>query len=67
MIPQYTQCGNDMRMPSDDHSLRINMGNLKLKDSDPGEEHRGKQPSLLRGQNNQLIGGQVEDIGTNCI
>ena len=55
-----------MRMPSDDHSLRINMENLKLKDSDPGEEHRGKQPILLRGQNNQLIGGQVEDIGTNC-
>lgn len=50
-----------MRIPTEDHSLRINMENLKLKDSDQGEEHRGNQPSLLRGQNNQLIGEQVED------
>ena len=37
------------------------MENLKLKDSEQGEEHRGNQLSLLRGKNNQLIGGQVED------
>ena len=42
-----------MRIPSDDHNLRISMENLKLKDSDQGEEHiRGNEPSLLRGQNN---------------
>ena len=50
-----------MRIPSDDHSLRISMENLKLKDSDEGEEHiRGNQPRLLRWQNNELIGRQVD-------
>ena len=58
-MPQCTLCGNDMRIPRDDHRLRINMEILKLKDSDQDGEHRGNQPSLLRGQNSQLIGWQV--------
>ena len=48
---------NDMKIPSDDHSLRISMEYLKLKDSEQGEKHiRANKPSLLSEQNNQLIG-----------
>ena len=55
--------GNDMRIPNNNHSLGISMENLKLRDSDQGAEHiRGNQPSLLRGQNNQLTDEKVDQV-----
>lgn len=39
------------------------MENLKLRDSDQDVEHiRGNQPSLLRGQNNQLTDEKVDQV-----
>ena len=55
--------GNHMRIPNNNQSLRISMRNLKLRDSDRGVEHiRGNQPSLLRGQNNQLTDEKVDHV-----
>lgn len=39
------------------------MENLKLKDIDQSKEHtRGNQLNLLRGQNNKMMGGQVDQV-----
>ena len=41
----------------------ISMENLKLKDIDQSKEHtRGNQLNLLRGQNNKMMGGQVDQV-----
>lgn len=41
----------------------ISMENLKLKDIDQSKEHtRGNQLNLLRGQNNKMMSGQVDQV-----
>ena len=58
--------GNDMKIPSEDiHSFRgYQHGKPEAqKDIDQSKEHtRGNQLNLLRGQNNKMMGGQVDQV-----
>ena len=49
--------GNDV-VPTEDHSLRISMENLRLRDDCQREEQiRRSHPVSLRGQSSQLVDG----------
>ena len=51
--------GNNV-VQSEDHSLRISMENLRLRDNCQREEHiRESDPVSLRGQNSQLVDEQL--------
>ena len=51
--------GNDV-VPSEDHSLRISLENLRLRDDCQSEEQiRGSHPVSLRGLGSQLVDGQL--------
>ena len=51
--------GNDVKVTSEDHDLRISMENLMLRDHCGREEHiTGSHQVFLRGQSSQLVDGQ---------
>ena len=48
-----------MKVPSEDHDLRISMENLRLRDDCQREEHiTGSHQVSLRGQSSHLVDGQ---------
>ena len=57
---------NDMEVPNENLSLRINMGNLSLRDNFQSGDHvRRHHPDLMRGQKNELTDYHFEDENSN--